>query len=122
MLNRFFMIRSIRLQMKILDYIYQPCIVPYLEIAQTNIIQFLDHLDAKYNLYNSNCKIHFLFHHSKKKAGGESSLLFFPGAGNGSGLLYITNQWGFQVKVTIDKQDAPWMYSRGIAYAVMDEE
>ena len=32
------------------------------------------------------------------------------------------DQWGFQVKVTIDKQDAPWMCSRGIAYAVMDEE
>ena len=32
------------------------------------------------------------------------------------------DQWGFQVKVTIDKQDAPWMCSRGIAFAVMDDE
>ena len=31
------------------------------------------------------------------------------------------DQWGFQVRVEIDKQDAPWVCSRGIAYAVMDE-
>ena len=41
--------------------------------------------------------------------------------GDGSGLLYITDRWGFQVKVTIDKQDAPWMCSSGIAFTVMDE-
>ena len=51
-----------------------------------------------------------------------SAFFSSPGAGDGSSLLYITDQWGFQVKVTTDKQDAPWMCSRGIAYAVMDKE
>lgn len=68
--------------------------------------------------------VKFIFYFIIAKRRLEANPAFFssPVRGDGSGLLYITDQWGFQVKVTIDKQDAPWMCSCGIAYAVMNEE
>lgn len=32
------------------------------------------------------------------------------------------DSWGFQLKVLIDKADAPWVHSRGVAFVVLDEE
>ena len=31
------------------------------------------------------------------------------------------DNWGLQIKVIIDKSDAPWVSSRGIAYAILNE-
>ena len=39
-----------------------------------------------------------------------------------SNRIKTSDNWGFQIKISFDKQDASWVHSRGVAYAILDEE